>query len=133
VGKVLAMVMGDEDAAELSKKIGARLQMEFNGGHAPAGHLRMDVAGEKLKVIPVAVLPDVPGIFQWLFRRGFKKESERLSIILDWDGQLAKSCGYSSGVVIALKLPNVDRIETYSVTSEDDAIKRIRGHLTASR
>ncbi len=128
--KPFVLVIADRESAEKGKGIGAALHSIFNGDYiAPEEHLHESPPTENIKIIPVAALPDVPGIFKWLFRRGFKKESP-VGVILDWDSRLAKVCGYVPGsVAIVVKLPDRSELQNWIVRSPEEAISKVRESL----
>lgn len=129
--KPFVLVIADHAASESALEIGAALHVKYNGPKQPAKeHLQASAATECLKVIPVAALPDVPGIFRGLFRIGFRSESST-GVILDWSSRIAEVCGYKSGTVrLALKLPNSDELTTSEVHSAAEAIDFLAAHLS---
>ena len=129
-GKPFVLVIADRAASELAVQIGTELHIAYNGVSQPAEeHLLATSPSERLKTIPVAALPDIPGIFKWLFRRGFRSEA-KTGVILDWDNKIARLCGYSAGKVrVALKLPNSEDLLTAEVNSPEAALSFIKGHL----
>ena len=128
--KPFVLVVADRDAAEQAKAIGAALQSAFNSGHTAAEeHLRTSPAQERVKIIPVAALPDVPGMFKWMFRKGMKKEAS-FGVILDWDSRLAKAVSYRPGsVTLAVKLPASPELRIAQVTSRDEAQRFVERSL----
>lgn len=93
VPKVL--VFGGRDAALPSREWGAYVQKNFNGGFMPSpSHLQELKPEEKIKVVAVATLPDVPGMFKYLFRAGFRKEAKEMGLVLDFSGRLSGEFGY---------------------------------------
>ncbi len=129
--KPFVMVIADKEAADNAKLIGTALHKTFNGSYtAPEDHLHSSPAQENIKIIPVAALPDVPGIFKWLFRRGFKKES-KVGVILDWDSRIAKMCGYKEGkIIVAIKSPSAKDLKTWEVQTAEEAITLIQQQST---
>lgn len=121
--KPFVLVIGDRDAADRATMIGKALHSAYNKQHiAPERHLHTTTPDEKIKVIAVAALPDVPGIFKGLFRGGFKDEG-KTGVILDWDRRLSSACGYREGtVLIAYKSPKSELLQTQEVVNADGAL-----------
>lgn len=95
VPKVL--VFAGKEASELATAWGGWLQNTFNPGFEPTkDHLRSLSPKEKVKVIAVATLPDVPRIFRTLFRGGFQKQSASMGVVLDWSSELSRHFGYNA-------------------------------------
>ena len=131
--KPFVLVIADHSASELAVQIGAKLHIEYNGVSQPAEeHLLLTNQHERLKVIPVAALPDVPGIFKWLFRRGFRSEA-KTGVILDWNSRISRLCGYQDGKVrLVLKLPNSEDVLFADVSSPMTALSFIRESLPST-
>lgn len=131
--KPFVLVIADHSASELAIEIGAKLHIEYNGVSQPAEeHLLLTNEHERLKVIPVAALPDVPGIFKWLFRRGFRSEA-KTGVILDFDSRIARLCGYQDGKVrLVLKLPKSEDVLFADVSSSTTAMSFIKEHLPSA-
>lgn len=125
--KPFVLVIADRDASDNARIIGAALHTSFNGNYtAPETHLRSTIPSEQVKIIPVAALPDVPGVFKWLFRRGFRKEAAT-GVILDWDSRLSKACGYIAGTVrLVIKVPTREDPTILDVSNAQTAIEAVR-------
>lgn len=121
--KPFVLVIGDREAADRAREIGAALHTAHNPRHIkPEMHLHTTTADEKIKVIAVAALPDVPGIFKGLFRSGFKDEG-MTGVILDWDRLLSRACGYRDGtVLLVFKSPASDTLKILEVSSKEAAL-----------
>jgi hypothetical protein len=90
-----ALVFGGKAAALESRKWGAHFQITFNGGYEPTpAHLQELSLNEKIKVIAVATLPEVPGMFKGLFRSGFRGEAKTMGIALDFAPGISQQVGY---------------------------------------
>lgn len=128
--KPFILVIADKESSDNAKEIGIALHKTFNGVYAaPEEHLRDSPENEKVKIIPVAALPDVPGIFKFLFRNGFKDEA-RTCVILDWDSKLAKSVGYEEGqVIVAIKTPKNPEVVRWQVKNKEKALRVVRESL----
>ncbi len=128
--KPFVLVIADHAASESAVAIGAALHMKYNGYvRSSKEHLQTTNENEKLKVVPVAALPDVPGIFKGLFRIGFRKQSDT-GVILDWSSRISEACGYKEGKVrLALKLPNSAELQMADVRSESEALAFVATHL----
>lgn len=128
--KPFVLVIADKEASDNAKEIGIALHKSFNGSYtAPEAHLRNSPANEKVKIIPVAALPDVPGIFKFLFRNGFKDEAP-IGVILDWDSKLSKSVGYEEGqVLVAIKTPKNPEVVRWQVKNKEEALRVVRESL----
>ncbi|MEI8135204.1 MAG: hypothetical protein WCH46_09070 [bacterium] len=131
--KPFVLVIADRSASELAVQIGAVLHIQFNGVDQPAQeHLLVTNQNERLKVIPVAALPYVPGIFKWLFRKGFRSEA-KTGVILDWDNRIARLCGYQEGKVrLVLKLPNSEEVFLADVNSPTTALSFIKAQFPST-
>ena len=132
--KPFVLVIGDREAADRATTIGTALHAAHNTGHIkPELHLHSTTAEEKLKVIAVAALPDVPGIFKGLFRSGFKDEG-KTGVILDWDRLLARSCGYRDGTVLLVyKSPGSDLLRISEVATKEQAIAFVSKQSLSAR
>ncbi len=121
--KPFVLVIADKEAADLAKSVGIGLHTHYNGDYtAPEAHLTSSPPTERLKVIPVAALPDVPHIFRWLFRNGFRSGA-KTGVILDWESAIAKSCGYVEGSVrLAVKQPDSGELLIADVKSSAEAL-----------
>ena len=130
--KPFVLVIGDREAADRATAIGAALHNTYNSRHIkPELHLHSTTPDEKIKVIAVAALPDVPGLFKGLFRSGFKDEG-KTGVILDWDRLLSRACGYRDGtVLLVFKSPKSDQLQISEVNSVADATRFISGKLLA--
>jgi hypothetical protein len=97
-GKVPQVVIfAGRDAATSAKDWGVYLQKRFNEGFVPAqDHLQSLSPGEKIKIIAIATLPEVPHIFRGLFRNGFRKESKEMGVGLDFGATLSKLFAYQA-------------------------------------
>jgi hypothetical protein len=128
------LVIGDREAADRATAIGSALHAAHNTRHIePERHLQITTPDEKLKVIAVAALPDVPGIFKGLFRSGFKDEG-KTGVILDWDRQLARSCGYREGtVMLVYKSPDSDLLRIKEVTTKEQALAFVSKQTLSAR
>lgn len=128
--KPFVLVIADKEASENAKEIGIALHKSFNGIYtAPEEHLRNSPPSEKVKIIPVAALPDVPGIFKFLFRNGFQDESP-VGVILDWDSKLSKSVGYEEGkVLVAIKTPKNPEVVRWQVKNKEEALRVVKESL----
>jgi hypothetical protein len=88
------MVLAGEKASEDATRWGLWLQKNINGDFVPTKqHLQILDSREKAKVIAVATLPEVPGIFKGLFRRGFRSKAE-MGVILDFGAALSSQLHY---------------------------------------
>ena len=130
--KPFVLVIGDREAADRATAIGTALHTAYNIGHIkPERHLHSTTPDEKIKVIAVAALPDVPGLFKGLFRSGFKDEG-KTGVILDWDRLLSRACGYRDGtVLLVFKSPKSAHLQTSEVISVDHATRFISGKILA--
>ncbi len=128
--KPFVLVIADKEASDNAKEIGIALHKAYNGTYtAPEEHLRDSPENEKVKIIPVAALPDVPGIFKFLFRNGFKDEA-RTGVILDWDSMLSKTVGYvDAQVVVAIKTPKNPEITRWQVKDKEEALRVVKESL----
>ena len=89
------IVMAGQDAAPDAKLWGVFFQQRFNSSYMPTpGHLQNLAESEKIKVVAVATLPEVPRIFRGLFRSGFRRESREMGVGLDFSEQLSQGFGY---------------------------------------
>jgi hypothetical protein len=91
------VIFAGRDAATAAKDWGVYLQKRFNEGFTPVqNHLQTLSPKEKIKVIAIATLPEVPHIFRGLFRNGFRKESKEMGVGLDFGSALSKLFGYQA-------------------------------------
>jgi hypothetical protein len=68
-------------------------------------------------------------MFKWLFRKGFKTESS-VGVILDWNSRLAMVSGYRAGsVLIVIKVPVRNEVQSWEVGSPQEAINEVRESL----
>jgi hypothetical protein len=93
VPKVL--ILSGRNSGTHGRDWGAYITEKFNPGFVPqATHLQEVSLLEKVKVIAVAALPDVPGMFKYLFRSGFRKESNSMGLALDFSSTLSKQFSF---------------------------------------
>jgi hypothetical protein len=91
------LVMAGKPAALDAKAWGVYLQQTFNGGFQPSpDHLQTLRPSEKVKVVAVASLPEVPQFLRFLFRSGFRDESKSMGIVLDFSSLVSKTFGYDA-------------------------------------
>ena len=92
-----AIVMAGEKASDPAKVWGAWMQTRFNEAFSPVrDHLQTLDAREKIKIIAVASLPDVPFVFKGLFRAGFRMGSPDYGVALDFSSELSRVLGYNA-------------------------------------
>jgi hypothetical protein len=87
---------------------------------------RIDIAG-------IAALPGIPPMFHGLFRREFKK---RLSypVMLDWNGEVARSFGYDKGRAQLFVIGKDGRIAfTQSGAASEQALARVYSEIDRLR
>lgn len=89
-------VLAGKEASEDASKWGLFLQKKLNSEYEPGkNHLQSFEKDENVKVIAVATLPDVPGIFKGLFRSGFRDKSV-MSMVLDFGAKFSKGFGFGA-------------------------------------
>jgi hypothetical protein len=89
------LVFAGKAAAKEAQSWGIFLHDKFNSQLKPSKeHLQATLPTEKIKVVAVATLPEVPGIFKGLFRSGFRKESSSMPLALDFSRRLSGTFGY---------------------------------------
>ena len=89
------LVFAGKEAAPAAKDWGLFLQKTFNPTfHPTPQHLQTVVPEEKIKVIAVATLPEVPSIFRGLFRSGFRSDAKDMGLVLDFSRALSKQFSY---------------------------------------
>jgi hypothetical protein len=91
------LVFAGQDASAEARAWGTHFQSRFNPSYTPrADHLQRLDSTESIKVVAVASLPEVPGIFKGLFRSGFRKEASNLGMVLDFASRISGYFGYRS-------------------------------------
>ncbi len=133
VPKVL--VFGGKEAALESRAWGAHFQILFNKGYEPTPeHLQTLSPNEKVKVIAVATLPEVPGMFKGLFRSGFRKEAKNMGIVLDFAPGLSQSVGYVEDgkipLVVMFKKDGSEFSRVKALISDEEKKKEAESLLT---
>jgi hypothetical protein len=89
-------VLAGKKASEDASKWGLFLQKKLNSSYEPGkNHLKNFEKDEKVKVVAVATLPDVPGMFKGLFRSGFRDKS-LMSVVLDFGAKFSQSFGFEA-------------------------------------
>ena len=89
------IVVAGKKAAPEAKAWGIFLQEHFNAKFVPGPrHLQSLDARERVKVVAVATLPEVPGVLRAFFRAGFRKESPHMGVGLDFASRLSRALGY---------------------------------------
>lgn len=89
------LVFGGKEAGAAAKDWGLFLQKTFNPLSRPTPqHLQTLVPEEKIKVIAVVTLPEVPSIFRSLFRSGFRRDAKEMGLALDFSRALSKQFSY---------------------------------------
>ena len=128
--KPFVLVLADRSSADSSKSIGAAMHAHFNGSWvAGKASLQTDDVRDRVKIIPVAELPYVPGLAKWIFRKGFQLGASDVGVILDYDGALGKQVKYSEGILLVLKLPNADSLFVHRAVGTTDAIEWVNASL----
>lgn len=133
------LVIAGKDAAEGAKDWGLFVQQTFNENFQPSSdHLQNLSPKEKVKVIGVVALPDVPSMFKGLFRRGFRKEVPNMGMALDFGSQISKHFNYENSqpdpmvVILAPGSNEVSESILGSVNRDDLKTKlaaRLRSYL----
>jgi len=130
-GDVVVLVYADRHGAEAALEIGRRLHVRFHptAADAPATEWsRQPVVGlpgwpaggrvPEVHVIPVACIPEVPKAMRPVARARLRKESEFVSVWLDFDDSMRRQFG------MAAKTPNVAIVDTFG-----RAHATLSGHL----
>lgn len=88
-------VLGGKNAAKESKTWCDLLNKEFNPNYKPSpGNLQSISAEEKIKLVRVISLPEVPKLLRRMFFTGFKKESSQSGVALDFENTMGKAYEY---------------------------------------
>jgi hypothetical protein len=119
-GDVVVLVYADRRGAEAALEIGRRLHVRFHPEAADAAATewsRQPVVGlpgwpagarvPDVHVIPVACIPEVPKAMRPVARARLRKESEFVSVWLDFDDCMRRQFG------IAADTPNVAIVDTF--------------------
>jgi len=112
------LIFAGKEAAAPAKDWGVVLQKKFNAPfHPTPQHLQTLVPAEKIKVIAVATLPEVPSIFRGLFRSGFRRDAKDMGVALDFSRALSKQFSYSGSEPLPLVviLPKGSQIKTSQI------------------
>jgi len=130
-GDVVVLVYADRHGAEAALEIGRRLHVRFHptAADAPATEWsRQPVIGlpgwpagarvPDVHVIPVACIPEVPKALRPVARSRLRKESEFVSVWLDFDGCMQRHFG------IVPQTPNVAVVDAFGRTHAT-----LSGHL----
>jgi len=130
-GDVVVLVYADRHGAEAALEIGRRLHVRFHptAADAPATEWsRQPVVGlpgrpagghvPDVHVIPVACIPEVPKAMRPVARARLRKESEFVSVWLDFDDSMRRQFG------MAAETPNVAIVDTFGRTHAT-----LSGHL----
>lgn len=89
------LIFAGKEAGAAAKEWGLFLQKTFNPlFHPSPQHLQTLVPEEKIKVIAVATLPEVPSVFRSLFRSGFRRDAKNMGVALDFSRALSKQFFY---------------------------------------
>jgi hypothetical protein len=89
------LIFAGKEAGTAAKDWGLFLQKTFNPRFCPSPqHLQTLVPEEKIKVIAVATLPEVPSVFRGLFRSGFRRDAKNMGVALDFSRALSKQFSY---------------------------------------
>ena len=136
------LLFGGKDAAAAAKDWGVVLQKTFNPGFHPVPqHLQILAPEEKIKVIAVATLPEVPSVFRGLFRSGFRRDAKDMGVVLDFSRALSKQFFYdgSEQEPLLVILPKGSTVKSSQIlalrglasdpTLQRKVTKRIKGFL----
>jgi len=89
------LLFAGKDAAAAAKDWGIFLQKTFNSDFHPSPqHVQTLAPEEKIKVIAIATLPEVPSIFRGLFRSGFRRDAKDMGLALDFSRALSRQFSY---------------------------------------
>lgn len=123
------MVFAGEKASELAKEWGISLHKSLNGDYvAGKTHLQTRDPREMVKVIAVATLPSVPGMFRGMFRSGFRKKSE-MAMLLDFSSELSQKFSYLDSeelpalVVIPSTAADFSEVKVFRGKPSDEALR----------
>ena len=88
---------------------------------------------QRIEVAGIAALPGIPPMFQGLFRREFKKRLT-FPVMLDWNGEVARSVGYENNRAQLLVVGRSGRIAlTKSGAANDQALAEVIGEIDRLR
>jgi hypothetical protein len=101
VPKVL--IFGGKTATNEVKSWTKLLNQKLNPGYIQvANELQNLTPLEKVKVVPIIALPEVPKLFTKVFFSGFQKEYFKWGVAMDFDAKLSKKFGYDPTDPLAL-------------------------------
>ncbi|NCN27343.1 hypothetical protein GW915_07185 [bacterium] len=91
------IVAAEKESSEEASQWGHKLQAKFNAkSHPQKDHVHTLQPGEKVKIIAVASLPDVPNFFKGIFFKRFQKKHSHMGMLLDFDHRLSKGLGFKN-------------------------------------
>ena len=134
------LVLGGEKAAKDSQKWGILLKDTFNPNYKPVPeHLQKLSPSEKVKVIAVATLPNVPSLFQGFFRNGFRKEVQDFGMLLDFHGEVSAHFGVKTDQILPTlaiissdqKKPTIFQASFENTALKNSILEEIRKKLTS--
>jgi hypothetical protein len=98
-----ALLFAGKDAGVAAKDWGVFLQKTFNPDFQPSPqHLQTLAPEEKIKVIAIATLPEVPSIFRGLFRAGFRRDAKDMGLALDFSRAVSTQFSYDGSEPLPL-------------------------------
>jgi glycosyltransferase involved in cell wall biosynthesis len=125
-GVPIVLIIGGRNASERAAEWGVLLENEFNAGFIPtSSHLQsLNEEHEKIKIIGVATLPNVPSIFKGIFRNGFRSSVKDFGLALDFSSLMSKAFDYNEKkldpkIVVVTTKHKVTAIDTKNFSAQE--------------